>query len=475
MLNEAEPGEVHWKYKISGRVRSSPTVGGNTVFVGSTSGRLHAIDVSNGQKQWKKLLPNGAIKTSPAIDSNHVYACNNYGYVAALDRATGAETWSVSIDGGYTLGDLNSSPLLYQETVYVGMHDGKLYAIDAASGEIQWGFQTGSPITTSPIAVDGKICIGSGEDLYAISASDGKEQWVFTDASDDVKTPTEHDGTLYFGSEDAKCYAVNGTDGKVEWTNDNYYRHSSTPTVHEGSLYIGVTKGPNGIANLDPSTGEEQWVSGTSNVFASPTVAGGTVFFCNELGKISAVDLDSQEYTWTFRSESSDRMRSSPTVVDGILYVGSDDGNLYALNAGTDGSSEGSRIEDRSLGHHTKVSKPPEQSESTPPAEQSEATGEPVTATQSTGISNETTEVTGASSQGDTENLTPLMMGAGGSAVTLMGYLFGKKALGDDTVSDGSDTEPQVNDESGITETSTDTDGIATSDDGTLDLEEPDD
>jgi len=42
----------------------------------------------------------------------------------------------------------------------------------------------------------------------------------------------------------------------------------------------------------------------------------------------------------------------SPTVVDGTVFVGSGDGNVYALEAGVSGSSEGSRVMLGTLGHH---------------------------------------------------------------------------------------------------------------------------
>lgn len=427
MLNETEPGEARWKYETRTWIRSSPTTSSGTVFVGNSGGQVHAIDLLTGQNRWEATLPNGSIEASPAIDADHVYVGNNAGYFAALDRATGDEVWSVSVDGRYTLGRLTSSPLLYQETVYVGMHDGKLYAIDAASGEMQWAFQTGSQIETSPITADGTICIASGNDLYAISAGDGQEQWVVTEPSEPVRTPTEHDGTVYFGSKGGTVYAVDGTDGTVKWTNSDYYRLDSTPTVYEDSLYIGLSGGPDGIANIDTDTGEEQWVSGTGNVFSSPTVAGGTVFFCTELGIIYAVDLGSEEYTWTFRSESEERIRSSPTVAGGVLYVGSDDGSLYAIDTGTDASSAGSRTTDRSFGYHTQTETVAQQERSTD------------------GQQEDQTAVAGgpnsSSSGGENEGLSPWVLGAGGSTVALMGYLLGKKALSRDSNSSESDTD----------------------------------
>jgi tRNA A-37 threonylcarbamoyl transferase component Bud32 len=63
------------------------------------------------------------------------------------------------------------------------------------------------------------------------------------------------------------------------------------------------------------------------------------------------VDAETGEEQWRF-TEPSDGVYSSPTVVDGTVYVGSQDGNLYAVDAGVSGSSEGSRVMLGTLGHH---------------------------------------------------------------------------------------------------------------------------
>jgi hypothetical protein len=62
------------------------------------------------------------------------------------------------------------------------------------------------------------------------------------------------------------------------------------------------------------------------------------------------VDAASGDEQWRF--QTGDYVDSSPTVVDGIVYVASDDGNLYAVDADVSGSSEGSRVRLGTLGHH---------------------------------------------------------------------------------------------------------------------------
>ena len=91
--------------------------------------------------------------------------------------------------------------------------------------------------------------------------------------------------------------------------------------------------------------------------WTGPTVAGDTVFvgigpkFADSgTGGVHAFDAESGEERWPF--ETGARVNSSPTVVDGVVYFGSDDSSVYAVEAGVEESSEGSRVLLGTLGHH---------------------------------------------------------------------------------------------------------------------------
>ena len=70
-------------------------------------------------------------------------------------------------------------------------------------------------------------------------------------------------------------------------------------------------------------------------ITSSPTVANGIVYVGSEDHNLYALDAASGRKHWSYRTESSigGFLRSSPTVVNGIVYVGSFDYNLYALDA----------------------------------------------------------------------------------------------------------------------------------------------
>ena len=66
-----------------------------------------------------------------------------------------------------------------------------------------------------------------------------------------------------------------------------------------------------------------------SGVFSSPAVADGVVYFGSQDGHLYAVDIATGQERWRFRTESL--VFSSPAVADGVVYFGSRDGHLYAV------------------------------------------------------------------------------------------------------------------------------------------------
>ncbi|MDF1555670.1 MAG: PQQ-binding-like beta-propeller repeat protein [Deferrisomatales bacterium] len=93
--------------------------------------------------------------------------------------------------------------------VYVGGHDGWIYAIDAATGRKKWDFQTHSRVNSTPTPHDGVIFVGSMDNfLYALGADDGELVWRAPFGSKFFKqisyggvraSPVIHDGAVYVG------------------------------------------------------------------------------------------------------------------------------------------------------------------------------------------------------------------------------------------------------------------------------------
>jgi len=217
-------------------------------------------------------------------------------------------------------------------------------------GEEQWRFQTGDHVHSSPTVVDGTVYVGSVDDnLYAVDAASGNEQWRFQTGSNAGSSPTVANGTVYVGSLDNNLYAVDAASGNEQWRFQTGSNAGSSPTVANGTVYVGSLD--NNLYAVDAASGNEQWRFQTgSNAGSSPTVANGTVYVGSLDNNLYAVDAASGNEQWRFQTGSN--VESSPTVANGTVYVGSEDTNLYAVDVGIDVSSEGSRVNLGTLGHH---------------------------------------------------------------------------------------------------------------------------
>ncbi|MNP33621.1 Serine/threonine-protein kinase AfsK [compost metagenome] len=89
--------------------------------------------------------------------------------------------------------------------------------------------------------------------------------------------------------------------------------------------------------SLDKTTGEKKWVLPTRNaIHASPSTDGRTVYFAlgnhyteENHGLIYAVDAETGKSLWTYQTEGN--IYSSPALDHGVVFIGSDDGHMYAI------------------------------------------------------------------------------------------------------------------------------------------------
>ena len=257
-------------------------------------------------------------------------AFSSYGLYSATEPDEPPVEWA--FDAGSTV---TSSPTIVDGTVYVGIAggDGHVYALDAATGDEEWAFETGGGISSSPFVDDGTVYIGSSDNhLYAIDAESGTEEWSF-EADHTVNSPFLYDGTVYVSSWDENIYAVDAETGEEEWIFETGDTVRSSPTVVDGTVYVGSQDGH--LYALDATSGDEEWAFETDDeVRSSPTVYNETVYAGSWDGNMYALDAQSGAYVWSY-SVGDNNISPSPTVANDTLYFGSHSNNVYALNAST--------------------------------------------------------------------------------------------------------------------------------------------
>ncbi|MDZ7689793.1 MAG: PQQ-dependent dehydrogenase, methanol/ethanol family [Balneolaceae bacterium] len=121
----------------------------------------------------------GGVETTPLVADGIMYLTGPWSIVYALDARTGEEIWTWDpqvprLHGLKACCDVvNRGAALYQGKVYVGTLDGRLAALDAATGEPVWTVATFDPstdhtITGAPRVVKGNVIIGNGGAEYGV-------------------------------------------------------------------------------------------------------------------------------------------------------------------------------------------------------------------------------------------------------------------------------------------------------------------
>jgi eukaryotic-like serine/threonine-protein kinase len=355
---DSESGAQQWKFDAKSRIPSSPAVSDRIVYFAAYDGNFYAVDASTGGLKWK--FQTGGERR---FAGKHLHGVQ-----------PAAETMPDPFDCYL------SSPVVWKGAVYFGSGDGNIYSLDAASGALNWKFKTGDVVHASPAIADGTLYLGSWDSyFYALDAATGQEKWRFKTGED----PDTHnqvgiqssaavvDGMVYFGCRDSHLYALDAKTGEKKWAFSGQGSWVvSSPAVKDGRVYF-VTSDSSLLYALDAKSGAVLHSVGSNHwyLYSSPAIAGNMLYFGSTQGKLVAADLSALTTAWNFDTDGMkqhgaaytkpdgtpdgdaiyrsdfyddmvagvDRMMSmgaiisSPVVVGNVVYVGSADGNLYAL------------------------------------------------------------------------------------------------------------------------------------------------
>jgi len=215
---DAETGEQEWRYEAGGGVLSTSAVVGGSIYLGCSDRRVYSIDASTGEVEWDFETGNW-VWSSPTVVGGTVYTGSMDGNIYALEASTGAKRWLVETDGTY----VSSSPAVADDTMYIGValssdvdgneDRGKVFAIAAENGDVQWTYRTGaSEVGSSPAVTENTLVTGAhhgpSPGVYALTRS-GEEIWRFEIKGRGVgSSPALADETVYVGTVDGRVIAL---------------------------------------------------------------------------------------------------------------------------------------------------------------------------------------------------------------------------------------------------------------------------
>jgi outer membrane protein assembly factor BamB len=236
---------------------------------------------------------------------------------APITTLTGVN-WKVTLDG-----NVFSSPVVCNDTVYIGSGNNRFYALKAATGETVWSVATSGAVHSSPAISDGLVCFGDCHGtFYALDAASGKERWTF-----------HVEGERRFGAK-----GLHGATPRDKYFVDDWDFFLSSPVVGGGLVYFGSGNGR--VYALDLRTGAERWSFPTGEVVhCSPALADGNLYFGGWDGIFHCVDAATGVGKWQVQTgldpvnHNQVGFQSAPVVCGNVVYFGCRDSNVYALDA----------------------------------------------------------------------------------------------------------------------------------------------
>lgn len=288
-----------------------------------------------------------APKSSPVIMNETVYIGDDSGEVHAFSLLNGTRLWSKKISN-YTGEEphdshgIHSTPCLVKGNVIIGTHEGYIYSLKGTDGEVMWKYgPIGGAITSSVHYFANK----STERFY-FSGNDGVVYCLGPDGSEIWKTPLStsaihssvaldtNRGILCVGSNDYKIYALSMDSGAILWNFATNREVKASPTVDNATdrVYIGSFDGK--MYCLDITTGQKIWDYKTDDYIQSSAgldTVHSRLIFAGYDERIYCLNTTSGGEIWTYKM--SNKAISSPVIdpKNKFVIIGNHDGFVLCL------------------------------------------------------------------------------------------------------------------------------------------------
>ncbi len=272
----------------------------------------------------------------PVVGYGSIFEEGFDGRLHAINPATGQERWryyshrcgwsSPALGDGLVIaafiGDPRCSPL----------RGGAIVALSPQTGGIEWRHAIGPSESSPLIAGDTVYAADQSGHVYAFAARTGAPRWSY-DAGAPIKaSPSLAGGRIFIGTYAGAFDALDARSGKVVWTDGGHGNFYSTATISRDRVFVGSVDGH--VYAFSARTGAQLWSFGTgSYVYASPAVWRGLVLVGSYDHRLYAINGATGSPRWDFNTGAP--ISGAASVVDGIVYLSTLAHKTYALDAGS--------------------------------------------------------------------------------------------------------------------------------------------
>ncbi len=348
-----------WSVPMSVGASTSPIVIGGMTYVQDEAGTVYAIDASSGLVKWKtKPLGFSIGPWGVSVGWGKLFASTSTG-VAAFRLSDGTPLWTRKITTTAGQGvDMQTLPYggrVYIASVpvnvgnyYKGGSVGYLEALDAATGKVDWTFDT-----VRSKNLWGNPAVNSGGGAWYPPAIDIRRNtlyWGVANPAPFVGTPTYPNGSSRPGNNlyTDSMVALSASTGKLLWyhqvfPHDLYDRDEVQAMLVpvrqavDGSSEVAISSGKGGfVLGLNPRTGRLLWKTavGIHRNGDLPKLTGSTTVYPGTFGGVLTPPASADGVVYAATLNASSTLTPDHTFYFGGK-IGTMDGDVVAMSART--------------------------------------------------------------------------------------------------------------------------------------------
>ena len=336
---------IAWKKEIPRPGHNSPVINGNHVFftgADEQARELYCYDLTTGEQRWSLAATNipgspsvmpkvtedtGLASSSVATDGNRVCAIFATGDVVCADM-DGKQLWAKNLGVPDNHYGFVSSLLIFGNTLFIqydNNKDPKLIALDVVNGNQRWGKNRPGKVCWSSPSIayvnrKPQLILMGNPAITAYDPNSGEQLWQVDCMGGEVcSCPCSIDGVIFGANEYAKLVAINGADGKVLWESSDYLPEVSSPAATKDHLYVATSYGV--LAAYDTKTGalaKEHELN--VEFYSSPMIVEGKLYLFSNDGKMHIFSTDN-EFNLLSSFETGERTMATPAFTDGKIVV----------------------------------------------------------------------------------------------------------------------------------------------------------
>lgn len=243
-------GGLLWRRGVGAPVRSAPAVSGGRVYALTRADELVVLNAADGAPVWRRQGSSGGASVlgggSPAVAGPVALAPFSSGLLSAYMAADGRPGWEISVVSsasargqgvGVALPQVAGDPVVVDDTAYAGSRAGGLIAIPLRTGEVVWRRDIA---VERPAWPAGSVLYVTGADgrVYALDRATGATLWEIPLGSGGWSGPVLAGGRVLVASTSGRLLALDAQTGEVASETRLSRGADVGPVVAGGTLYM---------------------------------------------------------------------------------------------------------------------------------------------------------------------------------------------------------------------------------------------